>query len=71
MKRTAALLTLLALCLSQSAIATPVRTKAYIKRDGSYVASSYRTAPNRTKADNYSTKGNYNPYTGKIGKKKP
>lgn len=29
----------------------------------------YRSSPNSTKSDNYSTKGNYNPYTGKPGTK--
>lgn len=39
----------------------------YVKKDGTYVAPHYKTAPNDTKLDNYSTKGNYNPYTGKEG----
>lgn len=39
----------------------------YIKQDGTYVAPSYATNPNSTKLDNYSTKGNLNPYTGKEG----
>lgn len=28
-----------------------------------------RTTPNSTTSDNYGTKGNYNPYTGKQGTK--
>ena len=43
------------------------RIKSYTKKNGTYVQPSYRTAPNKTKLDNYSTKGNYNPYTGKKG----
>ena len=39
----------------------------YTRRDGTYVNGYYRTTPNYTKLDNYSTKGNYNPYTGKPG----
>lgn len=39
----------------------------YIKSDGTYVQGHYKSAPNDTKIDNYSTKGNYNPYTGKAG----
>lgn len=41
--------------------------KGYIKKDGTYVAPSYATNPNKSKFDNYSTKGNVNPYTGKEG----
>jgi len=39
----------------------------YKPSTGSYVAPYYRTSPNRSRFDNYSTKGNYNPYTGKRG----
>jgi hypothetical protein len=45
----------------------PVR--GYEKKDGTYVAPHQQTNPNATKADNYSTKGNTNPYTGKKGTK--
>jgi len=43
--------------------------RGYIKRDGTYVAPSRATNPNSTKMDNWSTKGNFNPYTGKAGTK--
>lgn len=46
-------------------------TSGYIKKDGSYIAPSYKTSPNYTQRDNYSAKGNYNPYTGKSGTKQP
>ena len=46
------------------------RVKSYFRKSGTYVAPHYRSTPNRTKIDNYSTKGNYNPFTGKIGTKK-
>ena len=46
-----------------------VRVGGYTKKDGTYVAPHYRTAPNKTQRDNYSSKGNYNPNTGKMGKK--
>jgi len=45
--------------------------KGYVKKDGTYVAPHMRSSPNSTKADNWSTKGNYNPYTGKEGTKDP
>jgi hypothetical protein len=41
-----------------------VYVSGYTRADGAYVPAHYRTAPNTTKLDNYSTKGNYNPYTG-------
>lgn len=44
------------------------RVRSYYKPStGRYVAPHYRSSPNKTKLDNYSTKGNYNPYTGKKG----
>jgi hypothetical protein len=39
----------------------------YTRSDGTYVAPHYQTNPNATKMDNWSTKGNSNPYTGKEG----
>lgn len=44
-------------------------TSGYTKSNGTYVAPSHATNPNGTKADNWSTKGNVNPYTGKAGTK--
>lgn len=44
-----------------------VRVKGYTRKDGTYVAPSVRSAPNSSVYDNYSTKGNVNPYTGKSG----
>jgi len=41
------------------------------RRTGSYTQPHVRTSPNRTKADNLSTKGNTNPFTGKPGTKNP
>lgn len=38
-------------------------------KNGTYVAPSHATNPNSTKTDNYSQKGNVNPYTGKQGTK--
>jgi hypothetical protein len=47
-----------------------VRTvKAYIKKNGTPVQTYKRTASNSTQKDNFSTKGNVNPYTGKKGTK--
>ena len=38
-------------------------------KNGTYVAPSHATNANGTKSDNYSQKGNVNPYTGKEGTK--
>jgi hypothetical protein len=43
--------------------------RGYSKRDGTYVSPHHATNRNSTKHDNYSTKGNANPYTGKEGTK--
>jgi hypothetical protein len=45
--------------------------KGYAKKGGTYVAPHVQSAPNATKLDNYSTKGNVNPYTGNEGTKDP
>ena len=45
--------------------------KGYVKKDGTYVAPHRQTNPNGTQKDNYSAKGNVNPYTGKVGTKTP
>ena len=48
------------------------RVKGYVRKStGTYVAPHRRTVSDRTKHNNYSTKGNVNPYTGKKGYMKP
>ena len=41
----------------------------YYKSNGTYVKPYYRTNSNNTVDDNYSTRGNRNPYTGSYGTK--
>lgn len=43
----------------------------YMRSDGTYVPPHWRTSPNSTKIDNYSTRGNVNPYTGERGSVDP
>lgn len=57
--------------LTCPAVAKNVSSKGYVTQKGTYVAPSNRTSPNKTKVDNYSTKPNVNPYTGKSGTKSP
>jgi hypothetical protein len=68
----------LALALSVNFATTPpvvaascygddVAVSGYYRSNGTYVAPYCRTRPNSTTADNYSTRGNVNPYTGRPG----
>jgi hypothetical protein len=45
--------------------------RPYVTKRGTYVPGHMQTNPNHTKRDNFSTKGNVNPYTGKAGTKNP
>jgi len=48
--------------------ARSIRVKGYYKpSSGNYIMPHYRTSPNRSKFDNWSAKGNINPYTGRKG----
>ena len=47
----------------------PQYVDGYYKSNGTYVKGYYRTEANNTVKDNWSTKGNVNPYTGEIGTK--
>ena len=42
----------------------------YTRSNGTYVQSHVRTMPNDTNWDNFSTKGNSNPFTGSTGHRK-
>jgi len=47
-----------------------VKVRQRVTKKGTYVHGHARTSPNRTTSDNWSKKGNMNPYTGKRGTKK-
>lgn len=47
------------------------RVRGYTKKNGTYVAPHYKSSPNKSKFDNYSTKGNINPFNGKKGTVNP
>jgi hypothetical protein len=56
--------------VSKSTTNTDVQYQdGYTKSDGTIVESHYKTKKNSTNTDNFSTKGNVNPYTGKSGAK--
>lgn len=44
-----------------------VYVQPHQRSDGTHVEGHYRSSPNHTDRDNYSTRGNINPYTGKEG----
>lgn len=46
------------------------RVSGYFRSNGTYVEPYHRTRANSTEADNWSTKGNLNPFTGKRGSKR-
>jgi hypothetical protein len=49
----------------------PVTVRGHTTKRGTYVPPHRRTTPNKSKQDNWSTKNNVNPYTGKAGTKNP
>jgi hypothetical protein len=64
MKKLIAVFALVAVTVPASA---QVYVPGYVRSDGVYVQGHVRSAPNSTTLDNYSTKGNINPYNGKRG----
>ncbi len=56
---------------TSTADAYSYRVRGYTRSNGAYVRPYYRTNPNYTRFDNYSTRGNYNPYTGRFGTRSP
>lgn len=56
-----------------ASLATPVMAqgtntvRGHVRKDGTYVPPHVRTNPNSTTHDNWSTRGNTNPTTGRQG----
>ena len=69
MKRTIALVVLTV--FAAPTLAQDAAVKGTVRKDGVYVAPHHRTTPNKTRTDNYSSKPNVNPYTGKAGRIDP
>lgn len=59
--------------ISAQAQVNPSQTyvQGYTRADGTYVSGYYKTTPNETNRDNFTTKPNVNPYTGKPGTIEP
>lgn len=69
MRKMVVLILMFSLLLVNSIYAKTVKVKGGYTKKGTYKQSHYRTSPNKSKADNWSAKGNRNPYTGKKGTK--
>jgi len=56
-------------------VAVPVLADEYVqgyyRKDGTYVQGYHRTTPDNNPYNNYSTRGNVNPYTGQAGTVNP
>jgi hypothetical protein len=57
----------LALLASANIASADEYVNGYTRRDGTYVQPYEKTSPNNSMYDNYSTKGNTNPYNGEKG----
>lgn len=62
-----ALLLAVLLCSAGPALAQSVYVKPHLRTDGTYVQGHWRSSPNSTRLDNYSTYPNVNPHTGQSG----
>lgn len=62
-------LLLMSLTLLSSLAYADTYVNGYYRSNGTYVQPHHRSDSNNTASDNWSTKGNYNPYTGKAGTK--
>lgn len=68
MRSLAVVLTLL---LAFPLYAKDVRVRGTVNKKGKYVKPHSRTKADRRKDNNWSAKGNVNPWTGKRGSKQP
>lgn len=61
----------IASAFSATAADAQVHVQGHYRKDGTYVRPHMRSSPNSTTSDNWSTKGNVNPYTGAEGTRNP
>jgi hypothetical protein len=69
--RILAIAAVLALAGTATSAEAQVHVRGYTTRDGTYVAPHYRSSPDGTTLNNWSTRGNVNPYTGQVGTRNP
>lgn len=60
-------LVIVGLLLAAEAFAGTTYVNPYVKRDGTFVQGHYRTTQDSSVYNNWSTRGNTNPYTGEDG----
>lgn len=61
---------MVALSMGGAAVADTF-VRGHTRQDGTYVQPHVRSSPNGNAYDNYSTRGNSNPYTGQAGTRSP
>lgn len=57
--------------LAASAIAAETQVEGHYRKDGVYVPPHYRTTPDASRGNNWSSQGNINPHTGAPGTVNP
>jgi hypothetical protein len=62
-----AIITLIIAAIGISTVTADVYVNSYTKKNGTYVKGHYRSNPDVNFYNNWSTKGNVNPYTGSYG----
>lgn len=68
MQRTLLLASILLVAgVTEAAAQRPEYVPPQVRRDGTFSDGHFRTSPNGTRLDNYSTRGNTNPFTGERG----
>jgi hypothetical protein len=65
-KFVASLLIALAVTTASASVVLAERVRGYYRSNGTYVSGYNRSSANSTVSDNYSFKGNTNPYTGQV-----
>lgn len=65
------LIGIIAAMTATGALAQTVYVQPHVRKDGTFVPGHYRTAPNSTRTDNWSSKPNVNPYNGREGRIDP
>ncbi|WP_423063864.1 hypothetical protein [Candidiatus Paracoxiella cheracis] len=71
MKKVLIILVTATLLSVNAAVFADVYVHGYTRSNGTYVAPHYRSNPDGDSYDNYSSKGNVNPYTGEEGHRTP
>ncbi len=71
MKKILCLSLVILLGFTSVVFAKTVHVRGSATKSGTYRQPHNKTSPNKTKFDNWSTKGNVNPYTGKKGTADP